>query len=147
MWDEFKPRSAWSFHKYSLRQAERIRPNDLCVVYLTKSTHNGTSRLAALIEAIGPLREPPQDSQTGSFYPYQLPFRLIGEPKSAVSFRELVPALSFIRRKERYGVFIQGKSAILLSTPDAEVVLRAIGSVAGHPHGRFKRVGRGKSLL
>jgi predicted RNA-binding protein len=130
LWDEFKSRSSWSFHRQSLRQAQRIRAGDLGIVYLTKqgSRTGGQdfSRISAVVELEEEVRAPTEAGSPATFYPYVLRFHVVHEPRAPVPFLRLVPLLAFIKRKDRYGVFLQGKSAILLSSEDAETMLRSL---------------------
>src|SRR5208282_4651234 len=103
IWDEFKRQSAWSFHQQSLRQAERISPGDLGIVYLTKDvvgSSKGVSRLVGLVEITGRVNASPQGAKGSYFYIYPMPFRLVREMAEPVPFIGLVPSLSFIYRKD-----------------------------------------------
>lgn len=135
LWHEFRVQSAWQFHDHSRGQAQRIRNGDIGIVYLTKETESSKSLLVAKIALSELDPVPADDSQFRSFYRHRLPFKLVMEAIPPRVFSDLVPSLTFITRKERYGVFLQGRSAILLSKSDGEVVLAALAS------------GRGRSIL
>ena len=126
MWDQFRESGKWAFHHHSIPRAKNLAPGDLACVYLTKERGKLPSSLVALIEVVdrGSLEQPPNG--VSSFYPFHVPFTYLTEVRPAVLFSEVVPSLEFVKRKERYGVFIQGKSAILLSCHDARVVAEAI---------------------
>jgi predicted RNA-binding protein len=128
MWNHFRDSAAWFFHEHSLRQARRLRKGDVAVVYLTQEGSLLPSRLVATIEVRGEVDDTPNLGGASAFYPYRLPFRLVEERSSFVPFKGLVNGLEFISRKGRYGVYIQGRSAILLSATDGDFILRSVRS-------------------
>jgi hypothetical protein len=125
LWTQFSDDGAWAFHQHARRRALELRAGDIAFVYLTKQTVRTPSAVAAVVIISDGGAESAALDTTSRFYSYKVPFELLSEVRPRVEFPELVPYLGFITRKDRYGVFLQGKSAILLRPEDAGVVARA----------------------
>lgn len=125
-WRAFQEAGCWAFHLYSMKRAAKIAPGDLGVVYLTQERNLPAGRLVALIEFCQKGRLMSAGPPFESFYPFLVPFRLVQSRDSLVLFSTLVPQLSFILRKDRYGPYLQGKSAIRLSSNDARLLVGAV---------------------
>lgn len=143
MWDRFREDRRWAFHHYSMRTAERISEGDSGVVYLTKSGQSPPGRLAANVEFIGRGQLETSENAVYSFYPFHVPFRIVRLAIKEALFSDFVPRLSFIFRKDRYGPYLQGKSAIALKPDDAALLLSVFRplSISHRPSG--PRQGRG----
>lgn len=95
-------------------------------MYLTKSGPSPPGRLAAILEFTSGGQLEPSTDPVKSFYPFRIPFKVLREAKELVLFSALVPGISFILRKDRYGPYLQGKSAIALTPADAALLVGAI---------------------
>ena len=136
MWSTFERTSQWAFHRHSMPQARRIQQADHGIVYLTRGRTSEPSALAAGLEFTEAGRMIQVLDSIGSFYPYRLPFRVVRVVNPPMPFRDLLPKLTFIPRRDRWGVFLQGKSAILLPDQDAgfmEEILALRDSQDAHP--------------
>lgn len=133
LWRQFKAEGEWAFHKYSMPRASEIRPGDLGFVYLTKENARKSGMIVAVVRDTGRLSMGGSTSlAVQEFYPYKLAFHLVADLVPVIPFPDLVPRLEFIKRKERYGVYLQGKSAIRLSENDAAVLATSVsGSMRG----------------
>lgn len=135
MWAQFLSDRRWAFHRHSMPRARELARGDLGIVYLTKEGAHSPSRLAAVVRVSAP-GQMGEEQEGSDFYPYKVPFEVLAELEPNVEFTALVPRLEFITSKQRYGVFLQGKSAMRLSGGDTRVVLEA---ALGAAHGQGKR--------
>ena len=120
----FRANREWAFHRHSLRRARELRTGDIGFVYLTKDGVLSPNCIAAVAEVAGPGHLDPAGFEA-EFYPYRVPFKVIAEFHPEIAFPPLVPSIQFLRRKDRYGVFLQGKSAINLNKHDSRELLRS----------------------
>ena len=141
LWDQFKTEGEWAFHHQSTPQARRIAPGDLGVVYLTKHGTHSPSRIVGLVEFTQAGRPSISPDAVEAFYPFHVPFRLLVSLREPVEFATLALRLQFTGGRARYGVFLQGKSAIRLSAADASTISMAVESSSGRqirPQGRHR---------
>lgn len=125
-WSIFATVGAWAFHNHSMPRARQISPGDEGVVYLTQGRRTEPSAIAAIVSFTGAGEVTDGSGLIGAFYPFRVPFRIVKLADPPVAVKELLPRLSFLPRKERFGVFLQGKSAILLPQADATIVKDAV---------------------
>ena len=128
MWTRFLSDRAWGFHRQSLHRATELREGDIGLVYLTKEAARLPNGVTAILRISGPGRLAP-GGQASDFYFYKVPFEPLLSLPSILEFSALAPRLEFVKRRERYGVFLQGKSAIRLDEGDRREVMREVGRV------------------
>jgi hypothetical protein len=105
-----------------------LREGDVGFVYFTKESARAPNGIAAVLQVTSEGRVT-ERGEASDFYFYKVPFEVVFSLDSVIDFAALAPSLSFVKRKERYGVFLQGKSAIRLNQADVREIYAAIQKV------------------
>lgn len=142
MWKQFHAAGRWAFHRISTPQAHKLRGGEVCVVYLTRENESTPGRIVAAIRVTSPGRSVLAQGTVADFYPFRVPFCTIAEFNPLLSFQELVPSLGFITRKGRYGIFLQGQSAIALSEEDGVAIIHAARAQTSRGVSSLRRLAR-----
>ena len=124
-WNWLKDGRDWAFPVQTPRLGE-IRKGDLAVVYVMKR-----SSLVAILEFEGQPRPaeravPMDERELNQVFPTRVRIRYLSVPRLGVKFEGLARSMSFVRHKEHWGVYFQGKPIRRLTQSDFLLISRAI---------------------
>ena len=103
-WRRIQEIGSWAFAGTLKEKVQSFLKSDCkCVVYLTADGGRHKSVVCAVIQLLGHPNHLPHNEHLSAFdkfYPIRVPFKIETIPSEPVSFKPLVPHLSFIRLKK-----------------------------------------------
>ena len=108
-WNVVKEKNVWGVGERFKSAIQRVKPGDKLIFYVMQTRKNKDvipSRITGIFEAIS---EPYKDSTkifkpygTEQTFPYRVKLKPIKIFEKPITFKELVPKLSFIKNKQRW---------------------------------------------
>lgn len=110
-WRIISKKRTWGVSKYHKRTMLRVKPNDNLIFYLKKQ-----GKIGGILKAIS---EPFESNSkifnavNGEIFPIRIKLEKVLIPKVPISFENLIPRLSFVRDKVRWGFYVWGAMRII----------------------------------
>lgn len=101
------------------KSALRVQQGDKCLIYIKgESAINGNYEIASKMYYDASLLFEKPTLLPDTTYPLRFKLRSLSTSKHLISFKQLVPKLSFIKNKSNWGAALQGRP--LVNIPEAD---------------------------
>jgi predicted RNA-binding protein len=127
-WKYLRGKGEWAFTDKSMRKARTIREGDRGIVYLLSEGAKSPSSLGGVIEFHGEITRISGTLLFDEFYPNRMRVRTLRVSDPPEPFRSFVGRMSFIKKKDSWGIYMHGRALFNLSREDYETLFDAIHS-------------------
>lgn len=125
-WSYLREKGEWAFSEERSRLAYAVRPGDKGVVYLRSDGPGRPGALGGAILFIGPPYKAIGSGRIEHLYPLRLPIHVTSDLKDPIPFKEVVKGIEYIKNKENWGSYFQGRATIRIGEKDFRALDRAI---------------------
>jgi predicted RNA-binding protein len=121
-WDVIKERLLWGVSERNRETLETVEIGDTMVFYIRPVRIGGIFKAASepfvSDEMVFPWRGPSE----GETFPHRIRIRPVVVPREPLSFRPLIPMMSFITRKRAWGGYLEGRAMRPIPSQDYEKI-------------------------
>lgn len=124
----------WGVSDHHMSELTRVKPGELCAFYLISENYGRERKDSAIGGIFEVASEPYKDTTTIFFpkkttskrasqevYPHRIQLKILTIFDPEISFKQLIPELTFITNKKRYSGHVMGKA--MREIPDRDMAL------------------------